>query len=549
MPVCLRTHSCVMLLIGSLVGGMSGVDCLNAADVRTVALTRHQAAGTRDVWDDFYHFTINDWGQTAFGGKLTGNAVTEITDNGIWLEDYGNQLLIARGGQSAWGADDDAVFRTLTSPQINSLGTVVFKSSLEGENISSFLNGSAVFRYGEDYGPQMLFRTGQAWGDGTLDINNFSSLRTNESGEYALKMELNKLGQPLDGFVVVKGDGQTVKTIAEKGSFAGGVGNGVVYEDSFFAPKLNDNGDVSFMAHIEGDGVIQWNDIGVWMSQNDIHVLQMRERMSAPGTGQVLESISIPSINDAREIVFKGDLVPLLGHDYDPLTDAGLWGGHKDDLQLIARRGDAAVGLEGWNFGRFLNTSINHDGTIMFTAQLANDVESLEETKGVWQHKDGVTSLIAGTGSVIEGLDDGEFVRYVFEDSINGLGQIVFSASIAGAGVTEEDNVGLWITGLDGALDLIIREGDLFDVDDDPIAEDLRVISDIAMDGWSGGEEGHAKSLNDWGELAVRLNFTDGSEGLFVFNTIAAIPEPGSVALLGAGLVGMLARKRKCGLG
>lgn len=122
---------------------------------------------------------------------------------------------------------------------------------------------------------------------------------------------------------------------------------------------------------------------------------------------------------------------------------------------------------------------------------------------------------------------------------LNGAGQTAFTATLTGADVDNTNDRGLWATDLDGLVTLVIREGDLFDVDDDPINEDYRTVASIINYVGIGNEGGRASSFNDAGQLAFSATFTDGSSGVFV----ATIPEPTSLALLS--LTGLAMRRRR----
>lgn len=125
---------------------------------------------------------------------------------------------------------------------------------------------------------------------------------------------------------------------------------------------------------------------------------------------------------------------------------------------------------------------------------------------------------------------------------LNGAGQTAFTATLTGADVDNTNDRGLWATDLDGLVTLVIREGDLFDVDDDPINEDYRTVASIINYDGIGNEGGRASSFNDAGQLAFSATFTDGSSGVFV----ATIPEPTSLALLS--LTGLAMGRRRPGV-
>jgi hypothetical protein len=100
----------------------------------------------------------------------------------------------------------------------------------------------------------------------------------------------------------------------------------------------------------------------------------------------------------------------------------------------------------------------------------------------------------------------------------------------------------IWATDLNGQLRLIVRTGDLFDVNDDPLVSDLRTISFLTFQEWSGNEDGRRSAFNDLGQLAFHASFTDGTSGIFVSNLVAVVPEPRTLVVSVA--TGLLALRR-----
>ena len=97
----------------------------------------------------------------------------------------------------------------------------------------------------------------------------------------------------------------------------------------------------------------------------------------------------------------------------------------------------------------------------------------------------------------------------------NDIGDWVTVTEIAGAGITEEDKVVLWWHDyLRGEWCPLLRGAEEIDgrIVSIPSTDDLS----SAYHNKTGGSDGQPQSLNDRGQLAIRLEFTDGSHGVFV---------------------------------
>ena len=95
-----------------------------------------------------------------------------------------------------------------------------------------------------------------------------------------------------------------------------------------------------------------------------------------------------------------------------------------------------------------------------------------------------------------------------------------------------KNDEGIWAQDIDGTLRLILRKGDLLDVDNGP-GIDLRTVDGLAAS--LNYEEGFdfAKSFNDRGEFALYASFPGFSQGVFVSNLVA-VPEPVDLPPVGA---------------
>jgi len=108
-----------------------------------------------------------------------------------------------------------------------------------------------------------------------------------------------------------------------------------------------------------------------------------------------------------------------------------------------------------------------------------------------------------------------------FDDpNLNDLGQTAFFGVLNSS--SGAINFGIWAEDLTGVLRLIVRTGDLLDVDDGP-GTDFRTINSLAFSG-SVDELAPADGFNNLGQLAFTARFTDGSGGVFVSDLVATLP-------------------------
>jgi hypothetical protein len=69
---------------------------------------------------------LNNAGHTAFRASLTGSGVDISSDAGIWLDDSGSQMLVAREGDHAPGSPDGVTFTGFSSHVLNDAGQIAF---------------------------------------------------------------------------------------------------------------------------------------------------------------------------------------------------------------------------------------------------------------------------------------------------------------------------------------------------------------------------------------------------------------------------------------
>jgi hypothetical protein len=303
----------------------------------------------------------------------------------------------------------------------------------------------------------------------------------------------------------------------------GPLGPGLEADDIFSGfdnPVINSAGHTAFVGELTGPGVSNSNAVGIWSEGGGSGLaLVARTGNQAPGTdpGVNFSFFSFsPVLNGAGQTAFSGFLT---GPGVDDINNRGIWSeGGGAGLALVARSGSQAPGTgPGVNFS-FLNEPVlNGAGQTAFRGSLTGAGVDGSNDSGIWSEGGGAgLALVARNGSQAPGTGPGVNFSFLNEPVLNGAGQTAFRGELTGAGVTLAIDRGIWATDPTGHLHLIAREGDLFDVSNDPLNPDLRTISFLSLLIGSGGEDGKATSFSDAGQLAFSARFTDGSEGIFV---------------------------------
>jgi hypothetical protein len=271
-----------------------GIGAKRDGGLELVARKGNHAPGTPDGVNfsdlSFPGFTLNNRGQTAFPGILTGSGVDETNNTGIWSEGSGSLALVAREGSQAPGMPDGAVFNSVvfSAPELNNAGQTAFASQVTG---------------------------------GGVDATNNNGIWLSTAGNLSLAVR--------------------------EGAQAPGTPSGVNFGNSTSWLALNDAGQIAFLAGLSGAGVSSINSLGLWSGAPGSLALVARTGDHAPGTGDgvVFRSLISPitgdldlMLNAAGQTALVGQLA---GSGINSSNLIGIWATDSHGaLQLIARAGD-----------------------------------------------------------------------------------------------------------------------------------------------------------------------------------------------------------------
>jgi hypothetical protein len=297
--------------------GNSGVLKSNGKKIVPLVQVGDQVSG-RGMVGSVTGRVVNDHGVIAYLASMSGAAATRA-------------VLRSDGTRTIAIASDDIApptggsFTSLETPDMNDRGQVAFKSDMTG--------GSAehgIFR-GEGGRLTPVFVTNQVLHGGAT-VDECGGTAINTYGQVAAICSL-KSGASNAGLFV--GDGRDTVAIAVDGQPAPKSGNYSILE----ALKLNDRGEVAYLARLTGD------TSGVFRGNGKHTTAIALSGMSAPGTTGVFQSFGdvFAFGNDGR-VAIVAQLASGVG-GVDSSNDLGIWvGTSEEDLQLLVRTGEVIDG-------------------------------------------------------------------------------------------------------------------------------------------------------------------------------------------------------------
>ncbi|MDQ3438754.1 MAG: PEP-CTERM sorting domain-containing protein [Planctomycetota bacterium] len=468
-------------------------------------------------------------------------------DKGLWAGQPGDLTKVARIGEQVPGLIAGVNYLDLFNANVNNNGNLIFRAAATGAGVTTGNDGLVMLRSTSTV--SVLAREGdQAPGApagilyGNLnDTSNQSSAYQpahGNNGALAYIAPLAGAGVTVDvndRAIWMGTSAANMTMLGRRGDSAPGADTAVF--QNFARPVVNGNGMLATLGTLSGGGVTTSNDRGIWTSTGAALTKFVRAGEIAPGTGGAsYDDFFVPGINDAGNIGFA---TILQGSGVTTANDRALYIGNSPaSLTLLAREGDALPDAgPGITLQQINLPTLSGSNTIAFPGSLTGTGVTNANNTALWTANatDGLRT-IAREGDAAPGTGPGVTLGSLQGPAVdmNIHGQAAFVVSLIGA-TTETDSALYFYDPTDG-LTLLAREGQT--VEFSPGV--TRTISDMFFllgTQNAGGQDGEYMSLNDAGEVAV---FSLNGDSFVV-----AVPEPGSIAMLAIGALGLLARRRR----
>ncbi|MFG0326129.1 MAG: choice-of-anchor tandem repeat NxxGxxAF-containing protein [Phycisphaerales bacterium JB037] len=487
----------------------AGFASADPGSVRVVALSGQPVPGTPPgVTFQFFGLPgpafkaplIGDSGAVAFLATLQGPGVGP--DNNIALVAYRNNALelVARTGDQAPGAPAGYRFHELDPNQ--------------GESIKMNDWGRTVFlaRLRDPAGTRRDDLTVWTEGQGSLAPFRFLSP---DMPEFFYEIEHPVINDP--GTIAFHGIiRQPPGSPAIGGLFtdAGGIPTRVTNLFGTVA-GINDDGDVL------GTGAS-----GVLLASDDDLTKLVYAGLPVPGAppdSHIRSSGGNLRLSE-KSFAFIGTME---GPHITPDSDRGVMAGPLGNFSLRAREGQPAPGTpDGVSLRLFRDgtgdpdvLNVNASGHVAFIDRLEGPGVNSSNATGIWTDLAGSLSLVAREGDPAPGTERGTIISTIYINfveytlAINDRGQGIFGAGVENPNSQIVNARTLWWFDATGNFRVLLRDGDVIDTNPDPASTTLRTIGLLNPNG---------ASLNEQGQVAVRVFFTDGTDAIL----IAQIPCP-----------------------
>jgi hypothetical protein len=473
---------------------------------------------------------LNNAGQISYSAELFGNGVTEDNRQAIFAGLVEAPRLIARRSEQAPGVATGVTYSRFDELVGDRVGAIAYNAEFVGGGVTSTNNEAIYVTSIASSNPQVAVRSGDT-APGTpagVTFAGFRQLRLNNVGHVSFVANLN--GGITEGLFFATPAGAQI--IARTGAVAPGTGGSHTYSTFLGATGLNASSQVAFRARLGGSGLTSSNDTAIFAGDATNPQLVARAGSQAHGVAAGVNYSSFlfqqdPDLDDSGIMAFRA---AINGPGVTAANNSVIYMGTPSSPQLVLRTGTQAPGLPaGVNFSVFGVPELNSAGQIALAADLTGPGVTLNNEAAIFAGSPSSLSLIAREGIQVPGASAGvQFASFGFP-ALNDIGQGAFSAVLRGTGVATANDNALFAFDPTLGTVLIAREGDLFNVNGE-----LRTIQSV---GFLENERG----LNDLGQLAFGLSFTDGTNAIFV----ASIPEPTGLALLALAGSALCARRRR----
>jgi hypothetical protein len=507
------------------------VPCLSAntafaVTYQTVALSGQQAPGMAEgVHLLGYQYgvgppSINNSGQIFLRWEVSGPGITYGTGGAFWTGTGGALQLCLQEQTQIPGAPPGVMFGMYASGQINDEGTIILNGRTPAPYRTSLWLGKPgnlqpLVVSGD---PAPGAPAGWVFRD-VPDVPLGMYKLINATGQTAFCVPIGAPDDTAEVDSFWMGSPGNLQLYFKAGDPAPGLPPGSTMIGSAFS-TLNASGQAAVHAgfHLptcEGG-------TGVWLAsggQMQMVVASGQQVPTRDGATTIGGQNLLADINNAGQIAF--DAYGAKSDRYQSMVVVGTPG----NVRVVLGNGDPAPDVPGGVITYIAGDSVRINGLGQVAFSAFYDLDALHYS-GLWLGDPDSPQLILRGGQTLPSLMGDVTVSTPDHLALNTLGQAAFLTTLYGDSVTDANDLVLGAYDPSVGLMALAREGDLFEV----APGDWRTIAQVnaRLGTGTGGQDGLARPLNDLGQVAFSLTFTDNTQGVF----IATIPEPASLFCL-----------------